>query len=114
MASPKIEHRKAQGKCLRCKGKAPIGQAVCFDCTDTMAAAKQAAREQGLCLDCWKASVVPGRRCCRGCLAHRSWATARRKVIRKQQGLCVKCGQAPGYHGRLLCAYCWGKSYGLS
>ena len=114
MASAYIEKRKQQEICLRCKQKAPIGQAVCFDCTDKMTAAKRAALAQGLCIHCWHEPVVAGRQHCMGCKAQDRFIRARRRAIRKQQGLCVKCGKAPQWHGHTTCAYCYGKHYEVS
>lgn len=113
MASREIERRKAQEKCLRCKQKAPIGQAVCFDCTEKMAAGKQAAIAQGLCVQCWHKPQLEGKRYCAECQARLKTKQSTRYYSRKSAGICVQCGKAPQWHGRTSCAYCWGKRYGL-
>lgn len=113
MASCKLERRKALGKCLRCKGLAPIGQAVCFDCTDKMTAGKQAALAAGLCVQCWKQPKLEGKRYCAACDQKVRTKSHQRYHQRKQAGVCTTCGQAPAWHGRVECAYCWGKRYGL-
>ena len=49
-------------RCVSCPNTVDDGHACCQDCRRRMAQGKQQAREQGMCLDCWTAPAVPGRR----------------------------------------------------
>jgi hypothetical protein len=114
MASAAMERRKAKGKCTRCKQQAPIGQGVCFDCAEKMAASKQAALAKGLCIRCWKEPRSEGKQHCGRCAQKRSLEDKQRKEKRKAAGLCVECGKAPQWEGRVMCAFCIRKRYGYS
>ena len=94
MPSSRTRRSQQRHTCPHCGAPAPLGGAVCFPCLDAMAAAEQARRDQGLCLDCWRAPVADGR-------ARVSRATARntrrraRYQDRKQAGLCLVWQGAP-------------------
>jgi hypothetical protein len=112
--------REELGWCTRCqRQEAPIGQAVCFDCIDEMAEGKRRAISQGLCIDCWKAPVVPNRRQCLACLERRREKDRQRYATRKRQGLCTLCGRRAAWQSQPdvrqttghLCFICWEKSH---
>jgi hypothetical protein len=113
MASAYIEKRKRQHKCTKCRQDAPLGQSVCFDCVDKMAAAKAVRQAQGLCIQCWRTPAIEGRRMCDGCRMRTNQRVHIRKQAWKAAGLCVKCGKAPPYHAHAVCAKCWAKRHGL-
>lgn len=114
MPSETHEHYKAHGYCTRCHKQAAILRlAVCYDCLDTMAEGKRQAREQGLCIDCWKQPVADQRTRCEPCLQRIRARRKQRYDARDAAGLCVTCGKAPQWQGRVTCAYCWGKQKGF-
>lgn len=74
-------------------------------------------REPGLCLDCHKRPVEPGKRRCGDCLARRREYDKRRKgrisarlseYYRKKaaSGICQRCGKPVGRRGAWRCEDC--------
>jgi hypothetical protein len=94
---------KSLGKCARCSNPPVPGKACCQGCLDKMAAGKRAAREQGLCLDCWTAPALPGKRYCATHRALRSEEQHRRSMIRFVKRLCQYCGKKRVYGTSNLC-----------
>jgi hypothetical protein len=94
---------KSRGLCARCPNVPVQGKACCQACLDKMAAGKRQAREQGLCLDCWTAAVVPGKRYCETHLAVRNAEQRQRNLHRFVKRLCRYCGKKRVYGPSTFC-----------
>lgn len=94
---------KSRGLCPRC-GSTPSPEGrCCATCLAEMAAAKQQAREQGMCVDCWTEPALPGKRYCEKHAAHRREQNRLRYGIRLIRKLCVQCGKKRAVKGKTLC-----------
>jgi hypothetical protein len=79
---------------------------------DAMAAGKQRARDQGLCITCWHAPVVPNRRQCATCAQRHREKKVERYHARQTQGLCARCGKDSRWDDKHWCFACWEKYHG--
>ena len=94
---------KSRGLCPRCgSNPSPEGR-CCAPCLADMATGKQQAREQGMCLDCWKEPALPGKRFCAQHTAYRKEQQRLRYGIRLVRKLCVQCGKKRAVQGMVLC-----------
>lgn len=97
---------KSLGLCARCSNPPVAGKSCCQTCLDKMSAGKQQAREQGMCLDCWKEPVLAGKRYCATHEAERQQRRSRRYSIRLVRRQCTLCGKQRARPGRVTCLRC--------
>lgn len=94
---------KSRGLCARCGSQPTPAGTCCPTCIADMAAGKQQAREQGMCVDCWTEPALPGKRCCAKHAEYRQVQNRLRYGIRLVRKLCTYCGKKRAVKGKTLC-----------